>query len=90
MRINVGYFARIAVQRVVAANDELLRSLEYGDLRSDSLYIPWTPSTPLKYKLGSLDGIGTVDGFSVIAPRWFEFADCCGELRGILKRGAER
>ena len=90
MRINVGYFARIAVQRVVAANDELLRSLEYGDLRSDSLYIPWTPSTPLKYRLGSLDGIGTVDGFSVIAPRWFEFADCCGELRGILKRGAER
>jgi hypothetical protein len=38
------------------------------------------------FRGGSDDAIGAVDGFLVLAPRWFAFDDCCGGAMPALAR----
>jgi len=86
MSINVGYFARVSNARIDAANATLKRDLTAGTLRPDSLYVFWNGAAT-EDSLRAQDGVGTVDGYSVIAPRWFEFDDCCGQRGPLHQRG---
>src|SRR5262245_19821670 len=87
MAINVGYFARVSNDRIDAANAALRDQLTGGALRSDSLYVFWN-GVAIENSLGAQDGVGIVDGFPVVAPRWFDFKDCCAERGGALQHGS--
>jgi Family of unknown function (DUF6311) len=86
MAINVGYFGRVSNARINAANAQLDKELHGRPLRQDSLYVFWD-GVPIEDSVRSPDAIGVVDGFTVIAPGWFGFADCCDEPTGVLHRG---
>ncbi len=87
MRINAGYFARVSADSVRTSNEAILQDLARGELRSDGLYIV---QTPVDYRLESTDGQGTIDGYSVIAPNWFTFEDCCIDPEYLLAPGNPR
>ena len=82
MKINVGLFARVSYPRVAAAESRLRDGLATGQLMDDSLYILWDSSIEIPYRLSPQDGSGFVDGYFVIAPKWFEFEECCGPQVG--------
>jgi hypothetical protein len=83
MAINVGYFARVSNARIEVANATLHEQLSDGPLRQDSVYVFWN-GPPIEDSVGPDDGVGVVDGFPVLAPRWFEFDECCREADGLL------
>jgi len=83
MAINVGYFARVSNTRIEEANAALHAQLTGGPLRPDSVYIFWNGAA-IENSVRPQDGVGMVDGFSVVAPRWFEFDDCCRAAEGLL------
>jgi hypothetical protein len=76
MRINTGSFARLALDRVMTATSKREQALASGRLDQQTLYV-LRASQPAAFRGGSDDAIGTVDGFLVLAPRWFAFDDCC-------------
>ncbi|HEY8243218.1 MAG TPA: DUF6311 domain-containing protein [Casimicrobiaceae bacterium] len=71
MAINSGQFARVAFPRIAQANAAIASKLAAGDLDADTLYLLWSKDAKLDYVLGPDDGIGVIDGYLVIAPRWF-------------------
>jgi hypothetical protein len=71
MAINTGQFARISFPRIAKANDAITRKLASGDLDADTLYLLWSKDAKFDYVVGPDDGIGVIDGYLVIAPRWF-------------------
>jgi hypothetical protein len=71
MAINTGQFARVSDVRISRANEAITRELASGQLDADTLYLLWSKDAKLDYALGPDDGIGIVDGYLVIAPRWF-------------------
>jgi hypothetical protein len=85
MAINVGYFARVSNARIDAANATLRQDLTAGPLRRDSLYVFWN-GAPIEDSLSPEDGVGVVDGYSVVAPGWFELRDCCGDATSTPHR----
>ncbi|MGH8713887.1 MAG: hypothetical protein ACREYB_07770, partial [Casimicrobiaceae bacterium] len=78
MRINVGSFARLVLERVGTATNERERALAAGQLDPAALYV-LRPPDEAAFRAGADDAIGTVDGFVVLAPGWFAFDDCCGD-----------
>jgi hypothetical protein len=71
MAINTGQFARISFPRIAKANEAITRKLVAGDLDADTLYLLWSKDAKFDYALGPDDGIGVIDGYLVIAPKWF-------------------
>jgi len=71
MAINTGQFARISFPRIGKANDAITKKLASGDLDADTLYLLWSKDAKFDYVLGPDDGIGVIDGYLVVAPRWF-------------------
>jgi len=87
MRINVGSFARLALPRVASATAKRQQALAAGRLDPEALYVLRPPDvTP--FRAGPDDGIASVDGFLVLAPRWLAFDDCCGSTMPALARAA--
>ena len=76
MRINTGSFVLFAVDRVIGATNKREQALVAGRLDPDILYV-LDRSHPAAFRGRVDDAIGTVDGFLVLAPRWFAFDDCC-------------
>jgi hypothetical protein len=87
MRINTGSFARFALDRVVGATIKREQALASGRLEHETLYVLGA-SHPVPFRGGSDDAIGMVDGFLVLAPRWFTFGDCCGGAMPALARAS--
>jgi hypothetical protein len=87
MRINVGSFARFALDRVGAATTKREQALAVGQLDPATLYVLRAPDEAA-FRAGPDDGIGTIDGFRVLAPGWFGFDDCCGDPMPSLARAA--
>jgi hypothetical protein len=87
MRINTGSFARFALDRVVGATIKREQALASGRLEHETLYVLGT-SHPVPFRGGSDDAIGMVDGFLVLAPRWFTFGDCCDGAMPALARAS--
>lgn len=87
MRINVGSFARFDSRRVAAATTARVQALAAGRLDPTALYV-LQPARQAPLRAGPDDAIGTVDGFLVLAPAWFAFADCCGDAMPPLARAA--
>ncbi|MGH8799708.1 MAG: hypothetical protein ACREX7_05635, partial [Casimicrobiaceae bacterium] len=85
MRINVGSFARLSLQRVGAATAERERALASGRLDPAALYVLRPPDQGA-FRAGANDAVGTVDGWFVLAPGWFAFDDCCGQALPSLSR----
>jgi len=85
MRINVGSFARFALDRVAGATLKRDQALAAGQLDPEALYVLRPPDI-VPFRAGPDDAIGTVDGFLVLAPGWFTFNDCCGEAMPPLTR----
>ncbi len=87
MRINVGSFARLALARVASATAKREQALTAGRLDPEALYVLRPPDV-VPFRAGPDDSIGSVDGFLVLAPRWFAFDDCCGVTMPALARAA--
>jgi hypothetical protein len=79
MRINIGSFARFAIDRVIVTTIKREQALASGRLDQEALYVLRPPGV-VSFHAGPDDAIGTVDGFCVLAPGWFRF-------RGLLRRG---
>lgn len=77
MSINSGQFARVKWARFSDAHRALNESLRTGQLRDDTLYIINQPELLDATRLHPTDGIGSADGFLLLAPRWFEKNSCC-------------
>jgi hypothetical protein len=88
MRINIGSFARLALERVAGATVKREQALAAGLLDPETLYV-LRPSGIVPFRAGPGDGIGSVDGFLVLAPGWFGFDDCCTRTMPRLGRAAE-
>ena len=78
MAINTGQFARVSFPRIDAANASLKSTLGEGRADPSTLYLLWSKDAKFPYVLGPDDGIGVIDGYVVIAPRWF------AETRGSI------
>jgi len=63
------------------------QALASGRLDYETLYV-LRPPQPAAFRGSSDDAIGTVDGFLVLAPRWFAFDDCCGGAMPALARAS--
>jgi hypothetical protein len=87
MRINVGSFARLALARVAGATVEREQALASGRLDPEALYVLRPPDIA-RFRAGPDDGLGSVDGFLMLAPRWFAFDGCCGGAMPPLARAA--
>jgi hypothetical protein len=87
MRINIGSFARFAIDRVTGATIKREQALAAGRVDQEALYVLRPPDVA-SFHAGPDDAIGTVDGFRVLAPGWFRFEDCCGEAMPPLARAA--
>ena len=87
MRINVGSFARLALARVASATAKREQALAAGRLDPEALYVLRPPDVAT-HQAGADDGIGSVDGFLVLAPRCFAFDDCCGGTMPTLARAS--
>lgn len=88
MRINIGSFARLALGRVAAATFKREQALATGRLDPEVLYVLRPPGA-VPFRAGPDDGVGNVDGFLVVVPGWFRFADCCTGTMPRLGRAAE-
>ena len=88
MRINVGSFARLALGRVGGATLKRELALAAGRLDPEVLYVLRPPRT-VPFRAGPDDGVGSVDGFLVLAPGWFGFDDCCTGTMPRLGHAAE-
>lgn len=77
MSINSGQFARVKWERFSNAHRTLNESLRTGPLRDDTLYILNQPELLDVAHLSPTDGLGYLDGFLVLAPRWLEKHRCC-------------
>jgi hypothetical protein len=84
MTINAGYFTRVSDTRVADSNARVMDSLAKGTLQSDGLYVLWDSHTSAPVTTGPSDGAATIDGFKVVAPGWFNFADCCDQGGAVL------
>ena len=87
MRINTGSFARFSLDRVVGATIKREQALASGRLEHETLYV-LSASQPVPFRGSSDDAIGIVDGFLVLAPRWFAFDDCCDGAMPALARAS--
>jgi hypothetical protein len=87
MRINIGSFARFAIDRVTGATIKREQALATARVDQEALYVLRPPDVA-SFHAGPDDAIGTVDGFRVLAPGWFRFEDCCGEAMPPLARAA--
>ena len=87
MRINIGSFARISLERVAGATIKREQALVAGRLDQEALYVLRPPDIA-SFRAGPDDAIGEVDGFRVLAPGWFAFDDCCGEAMPPLAHAA--
>jgi hypothetical protein len=87
MRINIGSFARFALDRVGGATLKREQALAAGRIDQEALYVLQPPDVA-SFRAGPDDAIGTVDGFRVLAPGWFRFEECCGERMPSLVRAA--
>jgi len=87
MRINVGSFARLALERVAGATVKREQALAAGRLDQEALYVLRPPDAS-SFRAGTDDAIGSVDGFRVLAPGWFRFEDCCSGTMPRLGRAA--
>jgi hypothetical protein len=76
MRINIGSFARLALERVAGATVKREQELAAGRLDPEVLYVLRPPGV-VPFRAGPDDGVGSVDGFLVLVPGWFGFDDCC-------------
>jgi hypothetical protein len=88
MRINIGSFARFAIDRVTGARIKREQALAAGRLDQEVLYVLRPPDVA-SFHAGPDDAIGTVDGFRVLAPGWFRFDDCCTATMPRLAHAAE-
>ena len=88
VRINVGSFARFAVDRVGNATFKREQALATGRLDQEALYV-LRPPYVASFRAGPDDAIGTVDGFRVLAPGWFRFEDCCTVTMPSLGHAAQ-
>jgi len=88
MRINIGSFARFAIDRVTGARIKREQALAAGRLDQEVLYVLRPPDVA-SFHAGPDDAIGTVDGFRVLAPGWFRFDDCCTATMPWLAHAAE-
>jgi hypothetical protein len=88
VRINVGSFARFAVDRVGNATFKREQALATGRLDQEALYVLRPPDVA-SFRAGPDDAIGTVDGFRVLAPGWFRFEDCCTVTMPSLGHAAQ-
>jgi hypothetical protein len=88
MRINIGSFARFAIDRVTGARIKREQALAAGRLDQEALYVLRPPDVA-SFHAGPDDAIGTVDGFRVLAPGWFRFDDCCTATMPRLAHAAE-
>jgi hypothetical protein len=72
MATNYGYFARSSWYRKQAANEALLADLKQGKLDPDAIYVLCNPAlmAEVQATLPSSAGVGTVDGYQIIAPIW--------------------
>lgn len=72
MAINIGYFARVNPKAVDNAQQQIIKSIERGDLHTDALYVfdddrLWQQA---KSRANRLDCFGTLDGYKVLAPQF--------------------
>lgn len=77
MSINVAQFARISWPEVAPAHDALRISLAHGPLEPATIYVLNDPAMIGPNVLRQNDGIGVVDGLTVVAPGWFDGLGCC-------------
>lgn len=78
MAINAGYFCRIDMPKLMETQNKILASVVNGEFDNDALYI-FNDKYLLgkaQAKLGLRDWSGNVDGFSVLAPGWFNCTRC--------------
>ncbi|HEX4523118.1 MAG TPA: DUF6311 domain-containing protein [Casimicrobiaceae bacterium] len=87
MRINIGSFARLALERVAGTTVKREQALAAGRLDQEALYV-LRPAGIVPFHAGPDDGVGSVDGFLVLVPGWFRFEDCCGGAMPPLARAA--
>jgi hypothetical protein len=87
MAINVGYFARVPREKLERSAAQLLSDFRDGRLDPDALYVVNEKGLvrSVKFALSETDGIGEVDGFTVIAPGWFR-DNTCSEKTSYLTR----
>jgi hypothetical protein len=79
--INVGYFARANWDVFGPVDAQLTAALRNGTLDRNALYVLNDATLVDGARLGPDDGVGTVDGFRVIAPGWFTQVDACCIVR---------
>jgi hypothetical protein len=87
MRINIGSFARVTLERIAGATVKREQALAAGRLDQEALYVLRPPGI-VPFHAGPDDGVGSVDGFLVLVPGWFRFEDCCGGTMPPLARAA--
>jgi hypothetical protein len=90
MAINVGYFARIDLNKERKAKEKIAASVIANELNHDSLYVfeddgLWRT---VSRQAASSDAVGIVDGFRVLAPKWKDCAVC--DQQAIANIGAEK
>ncbi len=88
MRINIGSFARLALERVAGATVKREQALAAGRLDPEALYVLRPPGI-VPFRAGPDDGVGSVDGLLVLVPGWFGFDDCCTGTMPQLRHAAE-
>jgi hypothetical protein len=88
MRINLGSFARLALERVAGATVKREQALAAGRLDPEVLYVLRPPDI-VPFRAGPDDGAGIVDGLLVLVPGWFGFDDCCTGTMPRLGHAAE-
>ncbi len=85
MSINVGYFARVPM-RCFAEGRIAEAEFREGKFRADTLYVlQKNDIAVVESALRAQDGIGLVDGMTVVAPVWFAYGVSSAWLRPMLE-----
>ncbi len=85
--INAAYFARISGPRALANNPRIEKELTVGGRRANTLYVLQRNSDPSRLVLLSQDGVGEVDGYTLVAPDWFKHESNALEISGLQPFG---
>lgn len=87
--INAAYFARISEPRALANNPRIEQELTVGGRRAKTLYVLQRKSDLSRLALLPQDGVGEVDGYTLVAPDWFKRENNALERSGLQPFGSK-